>query len=162
MKQYELTFIIDPVLSSDELKAIAQTYIDFITKAGGEIVHVEETGLRALAYPINKRSSGVYYTIEFRIDDAKFNTKIELQLRRDERIMRFLTIALDKYGVKYNEDKRAGKIGTVKKKADKNKKKTNATEEVAAVEATLEVATSENIQGANVIAADTAVVASGE
>lgn len=154
MKQYELTFIIDPVLSSDELKAIAQTYIDFITKAGGEIVHVEETGLRALAYSINKRSSGVYYTIEYRINDAKFNTKIELQLRRDERIMRFLTIALDKYGVKYNEDKRAGKIGTVKKKTDKNKKKTTASDEVSAVDATLDVATSENVQGEDVLVAE--------
>lgn len=157
MKQYELTFIIDPVLSSDELKAIAQTYIDFITKAGGEIVHVEETGLRALAYSINKRSSGVYYTIEYRIDDAKFNSKIELQLRRDERIMRFLTIALDKYGVKYNEDKRAGKIGTVKKKTDKNKKKSSSAEEVAAVDATLDVATSENIQGDDVVTVDATV-----
>lgn len=146
MKQYELTFIIDPVLSSDELKAIAQTYNDFITKEGGEIVHVDEMGLRPLAYSINKRSSGVYYCIEYRIDSASFNPKIELALRRDERIMRFLTIALDKYGVKFNEDKRAGKIGTVKKKADKTKKKP-ATEEVAATEATLNVATSETVAG---------------
>jgi small subunit ribosomal protein S6 len=145
MKQYELTFIIDPVLSSDELKAVAQIYIDFITKAGGEIVHVDEPGLRALAYAINKRSSGVFCTIEYKIEDSKFNPKIELQLRRDERIMRFLTIALDKYGVKFNEDKRAGKIGTVKKKADKNKKKTTAEEVVPVTEATLEVATSQNV-----------------
>ena len=142
MKQYELTFIIDPVLSSDELKAVAQIYIDFITKAGGEIVHVDEMGLRPLAYAINKRSSGVFYGIEYKMGDSKFNPKIELQLRRDERIMRFLTIALDKYGVKFNEDKRAGKIGTVKKKADKGKKKP---EEVSATEATLVTATSENV-----------------
>ncbi|MFZ4543316.1 MAG: 30S ribosomal protein S6 [Saprospiraceae bacterium] len=146
MKQYELTFIIDPVLSSDELKAVAQIYIDFITKEGGEIVHIDEMGLRPMAYSINKRSSGVFYCVEYRIDKAGFNTKIELNLRRDERIMRYLTIALDKFGVKFNEDKRAGKIGTVKKKADKNKKKTTtAVEEVPATEATLNVATSENV-----------------
>jgi small subunit ribosomal protein S6 len=79
------------------------------------------------------------------MDNQKFNTKIELQLRRDERIMRYLTIALDKYGVKFNEDKRAGKIGTVKKKADKNKKKTDEVAVVPATEATLAVATSENV-----------------
>jgi small subunit ribosomal protein S6 len=143
MKQYELTFVIDPVLSSDELKAVAQIYIDFITKDGGEIVHVNEMGLRPLAYEINKRSSGVFYCVEFTMANQKFNPKIELQLRRDERIMRYLTIALDKYGVKFNEDKRAGKIGTVKKKADKNKKK--ADEVVPATEAKLEVATSANV-----------------
>jgi small subunit ribosomal protein S6 len=145
MKQYELTFIIDPVLSNDELKGIAQNYVDFITKEGGAIVNIDEVGLRALAYPINKRSSGVYYCIEYTVAGKPFNTKLELQLRRDERIMRFLTIALDKYGVKFNEDKRAGKIGTVKKKADKKKKATGADEEVAATEATLAVATSENV-----------------
>ena len=146
MKQYELTFIIDPVLSSDELKAIAQHYVDFITKEGGEIVHVDEMGLRPIAYTINKRSSGVFYCVEFRIDKAGFISKIELNLRRDERIMRYLTIALDKFGIKFNEDKRAGKIGTVKKKADKSKKRpTTAAEEVPATEAKLEVATSENV-----------------
>jgi small subunit ribosomal protein S6 len=145
MKQYELTFVIDPVLSSDELKAIAQHYIDFITKEGGEIVHVDEMGLRPIAYTINKRSSGVFYCVEFRIDKPGFNTKIELNLRRDERIMRYLTIALDKFGIKFNEDKRAGKIGTVKKKADKTKKRPTAAEEVPATEAKLEVATSENV-----------------
>jgi small subunit ribosomal protein S6 len=145
MKQYELTFVIDPVLSSDELKAVAQIYIDYITKDGGEIVNVDEMGLRPLAYEINKRSSGVFYCVEFKMDNQKFNTKIELQLRRDERIMRYLTIALDKYGVKFNEDKRAGKIGTVKKKADKNKKKTDEVAVVPATEATLAVATSENV-----------------
>jgi small subunit ribosomal protein S6 len=146
MKQYELTFIIDPVLSSDELKAVAQIYIGFITKEGGEIVHIDEMGLRPMAYSINKRSSGVFYCVEYRIDKAGFNTKSELNLRRDERIMRYLTIALDKFGVKFNEDNRAGKIGTVKKKADKNKKKTTtAVEEVPATEATLNVATSENV-----------------
>jgi small subunit ribosomal protein S6 len=142
MKQYELTFIIDPVLSSDELKAVAQIYIDFITNAGGEIVHVDEMGLRPLAYAIDKRSSGVFYGIEYKMADSKFNPKIELQLRRNERIMRYLTIALDKHGVKFNEDKRAGKIGTVKKKADKGKKKP---EEVPATEATLVTATSQNV-----------------
>lgn len=146
MKQYELTFVIDPVLSSDELKGVAQTHIDYITKEGGVIVNVDEMGLRALAYPINKRLSGVFYCVEYTVAGVPFNTKLELQLRRDERIMRYLTIALDKYGVKFNEDKRAGKIGTVKKKADKKKK--GATEEVPATEATVNVATSETAAAA--------------
>ena len=122
MRNYEVTFIVDPVLSGDEIKGTAQAYVDFITDGGGKIVHVDEMGLRQLAYPINKRSSGIYYSVEFEIENGNIIAKLELSMRRDERIMRFLSAALDKYGVKYNEDKRAGKIGKVKKK-EKEKKK---------------------------------------
>ncbi len=111
MRNYEVTFIVDPVLSGDEIKATAQTYVDQLKQAGCEIVHVDEMGLRELAYPINKRSTGVYYCIEFRAADGSMIDPLELAMRRDERIMRFLTVKLDKYGVKFNEDKRKGLIG---------------------------------------------------
>ena len=100
MRTYEVTFIVDPVLSGDEIKATAQTYIDQLEKEGCTIVHVDEMGLKTLAYPIKKRNSGVYYCVEFSAADGSMIDKIELALRRDERIMRFLTTALDKYGVK--------------------------------------------------------------
>lgn len=122
MRNYEVTFIVDPVLSGDEIKATAQTYIDQLEKEGCTIVHVDEMGLRTLAYPIKKRNSGVYYCVEFTAADGSMIDKVELALRRDERIMRFLTVALDKYGVKYNDDKRNGLIGkvVVKKKESKS------------------------------------------
>ena len=75
-------------------------------------------GLRQLAYPINKRSSGVYFCIEFETPSGHFIPKLELSFRRDERIMRFLTVKLDKYGVKYNDDKRKGLIGSKKNKEE--------------------------------------------
>lgn len=118
MNQYEVTFIVDPVLSGDEIKATAQTYVDHLTSEGCTIVHVDEMGLRPLAFPINKRSSGVYYCVEFSNENGAFLGNLELSLRRDERIMRFLTVKLDKYGVKYNEDKRNGLIGKKKKKTE--------------------------------------------
>lgn len=123
MRNYEVTFIVDPVLSSDEIKATAQTYSDLLEKAGAKIVHVDEMGLRTLAYPINKRNSGIYYCIEFTIENGEFLDDFELAMRRDERIMRFLTVTLDKFGVKYNEDKRNGLIAKAKKpksKKDRN------------------------------------------
>ncbi|MFZ2897171.1 MAG: 30S ribosomal protein S6 [Saprospiraceae bacterium] len=118
MNHYEVTFIVDPVLSGDEIKATAQTYVDHLTTEGCTIVHVDEMGLRPLAFPINRRSSGVYYCVEFSNENGAFLGNLELSLRRDERIMRFLTVKLDKYGVKYNEDKRNGLIGKKKKKAE--------------------------------------------
>ncbi|MEQ8704244.1 MAG: 30S ribosomal protein S6 [Phaeodactylibacter sp.] len=120
MKNYEVTFIVDPVLSREEIEATAQTYVDHLKNEGCQIVHVDEMGLRQLAYPINRRTSGIYYCIEFETPTGELIDMMELALRRDERIMRFLTVALDKYGVKYNADKRAGKIGKVKKKAKKS------------------------------------------
>ena len=108
MINYEVTLIVDPVLSGDEIKATAQTYVDHLTKEGCTIIHMDEMGLRQLAYPINKRTSGVYFCVEFEAPNGTFISKLELALRRDERIMRFLTVRLDKYGVKYNSDKRAG------------------------------------------------------
>lgn len=114
MRNYEVTFIVDPVLSGDEIKATAQTYTDTVTK-NGTIVYNDEMGLRQLAYPINKRTSGVYYCVEFQTEATDFIQQMELAMRRDERIMRFLTIKLDKYGVKYNDDKRNGLIGKKKK-----------------------------------------------
>mgnify|MGYP000306617586 CR=1 FL=1 len=115
MRNYELTFIIDPVLSGDEIKATANKYIDQVKAAGSEIVYINEWGLRQLAYPINNRSTGIYYTIEFAHETGALVDEVELALRRDEKVMRFLTVKLDKFGVKYNEDNRAGKIGAYKR-----------------------------------------------
>ncbi|MFK8058234.1 MAG: 30S ribosomal protein S6 [Saprospiraceae bacterium] len=115
MAQYEVTFIVDPVLSGDESKATAKTYQDMLTEKGGSIVNVDSIGLRSLAYAINKRTTGVYYCVEFQSPGSVVD-ELELALRRDERIMRFLTVKLEKYGVKYNQDKRDGKIGRRKAK----------------------------------------------
>lgn len=122
MRNFEVTFIVDPVLSGDEIKATAQTYVDLLQKEGATIVHVDEMGLRQLAYPINKRTSGVYYSVEFQVETGDLIDNLELSFRRDERIIRFLVIRLDKYGVKYNQDKRDGKFAkkAVKKSATEN------------------------------------------
>ena len=111
MRNYEVTFIVDPTLSSDEVSTTVQKYTDMLTAEGYSIVHSTEIGLRQLAYPINKRHSGLYFCVEFAGENGMSIDKMELALRRDEKVLRFLTIALDKYGVQYNSDKRTGKVG---------------------------------------------------
>ncbi len=118
MKQYEITFIIDPVLPGDESKKAATAYEKLLKDENCTIVNVDDIGLQQLAYPIKKRHSGIYKCIEFQAENGAAIAKVELAMRRDERIMRFLTISLDKYGVKYNEDKRNGLIGSKKSKKD--------------------------------------------
>ncbi len=118
MIQYEVTFIVDPVLSGDEIKSTAKAYEDLLKDNGASIVNVDDMGLKQLAYPIKKRTSGIYYVLEYNTPSGSFLPKMELSLKRDERILRFLNVRLDKYGIKYNEDKRNGLIG---KKRDKVK-----------------------------------------
>ena len=126
MRNYETTFIVDPVLSGEEIKTTAQAYVDHLQQEGCEIVFVDEMGLRTLAYPINKKNSGVYYCVEYKAPNGAFLQTFELALRRDERIMRFLTVALDKYGVQYNQDKRDGKISKAKKHKQEKAAKTES------------------------------------
>ncbi len=118
MRHYEVTFIVDPVLSGDEVKSTAESIQKELKDAGATIVAVDELGLRQLAYSINRRSSGVYYCIEFACEGADWLGKFELNLKRNERLLRFLTVRLDKYGIKYNDDKRNGRIGGKKKQEE--------------------------------------------
>ncbi|MDE5956622.1 MAG: 30S ribosomal protein S6, partial [Bacteroidales bacterium] len=100
MKQYETVFIATPVLSDAQMKEAVAKYVDYITSKGGEIVYQEDWGLRQLAYPIQKKTTGFYYLIEFKADTQLID-RLETQYRRDERIMRFLTFAMDKHAIAY-------------------------------------------------------------
>ena len=108
MNHYETVFISTPVLSDVQIKEAVKKYHDFIVDNGGEIVHEEDWGLKKLAYPIQKKTTGFYHLIEFKADPT-FIAKLEIQYRRDERIIRFLTFALDKHSIAYAERRRANK-----------------------------------------------------
>ena len=108
IKQYETVFIATPVLSEAQMKETVKKYIDYIVAKGGEIVYEEDWGLKQLAYPIQKKTTGFYYLIEFKAD-TQVVAKLETQYRRDERIMRFLTFAMDKHAIAYAEKRRANK-----------------------------------------------------
>ena len=108
IKQYETVFIATPVLSDSQMKEAVAAYTELITNNGGEIVSQEDWGLKQLAYPIQKKTTGFYYLIEFKAE-PQFIAKLETQYRRDERIIRFLTFAMDKHAVAYAEKRRANK-----------------------------------------------------
>jgi small subunit ribosomal protein S6 len=115
VKQYETTAIITPVLSEDGVKQAIEGYVDLLKREGSEIVHIDNWGLKQLAYPINKKTTGIYVIIEFKTNSNDVVDKLELAYRRDDSVMRYLTIALDKYSIQYNIDRRSGKIGKPKK-----------------------------------------------
>ena len=106
LKQYETVFIATPVLSESQMKEAVAKYLDLIKENGGEVVYEQDWGLRKLAYPIQKKTTGFYHLIEFKAEPT-FIAKLETQYRRDERIIRFLTFAMDKHAVAYAEKRRA-------------------------------------------------------
>ncbi len=112
---YETVFILTPVLSDDQVKETVQKFRSYITSSGGNILHEEDWGLKKLAYPIQKKSTGFYHLIEFTADGPMVE-KLEIEYKRDERIIRFLTVKQDKYAVEYSN----------KKKAKRTEKKTEA------------------------------------
>jgi len=108
LKQYETVFIATPVLSDTQMKEAVSKYRDFITANDGEIVHEEDWGLKKLAYPIQKKTTGFYHLFEFKADPTLI-AKLELQYRRDERIIRFLTFGMDKHPIEFTAKRRAHK-----------------------------------------------------
>jgi small subunit ribosomal protein S6 len=115
MNHYEAVFITTPVLSSDEYTRTVKKYTDFIEKNGGELVHKEDWGIRQLAYPIQKKTTGFYTLMEFTLDPQAIR-RLEVEFKRDETIMRFLTVRLDKFAIQYavqRKNKLAGKTEKV-------------------------------------------------
>ena len=107
MNNYELMVIFTPVLSEEEYKAAQRKYTTLVTESGGQVVAENPWGLKSLAYPIQKKTTGLYWVTEF-ITPSDFNEKLKIQLLRDESVLRHMVTKLDKYAVEYNHKKRSG------------------------------------------------------
>ena len=116
LNQYETVFICTPVLSEAQMKEAVSKFKKVITDNKGEIVYEEDWGLKKLAYPIQKKSTGFYHLIEFRAEPDSI-ALLETEYRRDERIIRFLTMKMEKYAVVYAEKKRATKSAAKKEES---------------------------------------------
>ena len=108
LKQYETVFIMTPVLSEEQMKEAVNKYRDLLKSLGADVVHEEKWGLKKLAYPIQKKSTGFYHLFEYTMEGAQIRD-FEIAMKRDEKMLRFLTVSLDKHAIAYNEKKRAQK-----------------------------------------------------
>ena len=116
MNNYELMVIFTPVLSEEEFKAIQKKYTDLIAAHSGKIVHSNPWGLKSLAYPIQKKTTGLYWVLEYQAPST-FNEQLKIQLLRDEQLLRHLLTKLDKHAVEYNKTRRTGVLETEKMEA---------------------------------------------
>jgi len=115
LNQYETVFICTPVLSDPQVKETVKKFQGIITENGGEMINYEDWGMKKLAYPIQKKSTGFYHLIEFNVDPS-FVGKLETEFKRDERVIRFQTVRLDKYAAEYSEKRRRLKKEKTEKK----------------------------------------------
>jgi small subunit ribosomal protein S6 len=108
LNNYETVFIMTPVLSDEQAKETVSKYKQLLAANGAKLVHEESWGLKKLAYPIQKKSSGFYHLIQFQAP-GNFIADLEINFKRDERIIRFLTVALDKHALAWADKRRAKK-----------------------------------------------------
>lgn len=107
MNSYELMVIFTPVLSQEEYKAEAKQIVKSLTDAGGKVVAEDFWGLKQLAYPIEKKTTALYYILEFQ-SNPEIIERMLILLNRTESIMRQMVTSLDKHAVAYNARRRSG------------------------------------------------------
>lgn len=118
LKSYETVFILTPVLSDAQMKDTADKFKKYLADNGAKIVNEENWGLKKLAYEIQHKTTGFYHLVEFDAEPTLV-AGLETEFRRDEKVMRFLTTALDKYAVEYNKKRRKGEFRKDKAVAEK-------------------------------------------
>ncbi|MDG1761145.1 MAG: 30S ribosomal protein S6 [Flavobacteriaceae bacterium] len=105
MNHYETVFILNPVLSDEQIKETVKKFEDFLTSKGGEMVAKEDWGLKKFAYPIENKKSGFYHLFDFKVAGEAI-IPFEVEFKRDERVMRYLTVKLDKHAEAWAEKRR--------------------------------------------------------
>jgi len=113
VRNYETVFILTPVLNEAQVQETIEKFSQVLKENGADIINTENWGLKKLAYPIQKKSTGYYHLIEF-TGAGNVVDQLELAFRRDERIIRFLTTVLDKHAVSYNQRRRNGEMNQQK------------------------------------------------
>ena len=107
VKQYETIIINSPLVTEGQLKESLTKFREFLLSNGAEMVHEEDWGLKKFAYPIKKKTTGFYHLFEYKADPELIQ-KLETEFNRDEKILRYLTVLLDKFGIEYNDRRRKG------------------------------------------------------
>lgn len=108
MNHYETVLIVTPVLAEEEAAKMVNEYEEYLKNEDAEIVHREDWGLRQLAYPIEKKTTGIYFLLEYKVDPSVIQ-KFEIGLQRDESVMRFLTVKMNKHAVEWAKERRKRK-----------------------------------------------------
>ena len=113
MNHYETVFIMTPVLSENQVKETVKRYVSYLKENKSEIISEENWGLKKLKYAIQKKKSGFYYLIEYKAN-GDILTDMDVEFKRDETVLRWLTVKLDKFAAEYAV-RRRNKLSETKK-----------------------------------------------
>jgi len=117
VKDYETVFIMNPVLSDVQKKKTVNKYKKILENNNAKIIYNEELGFKNLSYPIKNKKTGFYHLFQFSSENNKALKNFEIEFKRDETILRFLTVSLCKDALIYNERRAKGEFN--KKKNEK-------------------------------------------
>ena len=116
MNHYETVFILNPVLSEDQTKETVQKFKELLKSSKAKIVAEEQWGLKKMAYSIEKKKTGFYFLFEYVTDSIDLLAKLDVAFKREERVMRWITVKLDKHAIAYAESRRK-RLNTKKQEA---------------------------------------------
>ena len=119
-KNYETVFIINPVLSEKQVEDTVKKYKKQLDGKKVKFVCNESLGFKELAYPINKKNSGFYHLFQYESDDINIVKELEIALKRDRSILRYMTVSLCKDGVEFNARRASGEFNKKKTKKWEN------------------------------------------
>ena len=102
-----------PVLSENQVKETVKRYVSYLKENKSEIISEENWGLKKLKYAIQKKKSGFYYLIEYKAN-GDILTDMDVEFKRDETVLRWLTVKLDKFAAEYAV-RRRNKLSETKK-----------------------------------------------
>ncbi len=94
MRRYEAVVIIEPDMADDEVKALTEKYGELIKSHDGEVIKIEDWGIKKLAYLVRKRDKGRYILFDF-VSGPNLISELERQFKITENIMKYLTVKLD-------------------------------------------------------------------
>lgn len=109
-KHYETVFILSPLCQESTRKEIVTRFEGIIQSNQGKLISSDSWGLKQMAYTVRKQGTGYYFSMEFS-GAGNLVSALETAFKREENVIRYLVVALDKHAVDYNERRRKGLVG---------------------------------------------------
>lgn len=102
---YELTYILNSVISEEQIADLVSRIDKYITENGGRILDKEVWGAQRLAYPIEKKRNGYYVDLTFE-GPGELVARLERAMEINDNVLRYLTLRMDRKMVKYRAERR--------------------------------------------------------
>ena len=103
MANYESVLIARQDLGASQVNSLVSDLSEVLKKEGGEVVKVDNWGLKNLAYRIKKNRKGHYVLLNI-VDPAKAIFEYERLMRLNEDVIRYMTIKVDEFNNEMSSD----------------------------------------------------------